>query len=362
MNEPMRCETCGATLSRPAPGSWCPRCLLRVALESDGEEVDETSPSPILKSGLTIGQYRVLRLIGTGAMGAVYEAWQEQPRRVVALKLFKPGLMSLELLRRFERESRALGRLQHPGIAQVYEAGTADTGFGPQPYFAMELIRGENLLEYVEKHQLATRQRLEIVVRVCEAVHHAHQRDLIHRDLKPANILVDEAAQPKILDFGVAHLTNSETQTSLQTTVGQLVGTLAYMSPEQALADPLALDTRSDVYALGVILYQLLSGRLPYKFGKSMPEALRVIREEDPAPLGTFDPNYRGNIETIVAKALEKDKARRYSSAAELSSDLQRHLRDEPISARPPGAGYQLRKFLRRNWNTFPFARSRSLR
>jgi hypothetical protein len=176
----------------------------------------------------TIGRYRVLRLVGEGGMGSVYEAEQDHPRRIVALKVIKPGLTNPEFLRRFERESEALGRLQHPGIAQIYEAGTADTGFGPQPHFAMEFILGETLRNYAAAHALDTRERLELVARICDAVQHAHGRGLIHRDLKPANILVDRTGQPKILDFGVARLADDHTQRTLQTDTGQLVGTLAY--------------------------------------------------------------------------------------------------------------------------------------
>jgi tetratricopeptide (TPR) repeat protein len=296
-----------------------------------------------------IGRYRIVRLIGEGGMGAVYEAEQEQPRRTVALKVIKPGMASPELLRRFAQESQALARLQHPGIAQIYEAGTADTGHGPQPYFAMEFIRGEGLRDYAEKQRLNSRQRLEIVVKVCDAVHHAHQRGLIHRDLKPGNILVDETGQPKILDFGVARVTDSDAQATMQTDVGQLVGTLAYMSPEQVLADPLELDIRSDVYALGVILYELLAGRLPYNVSKKLHEALNTIREEDPSKLSSINRSFRGDIETIAAKALEKDKARRYASAAELAADITHYLKDEPIIAQPPTTRYQLQKFARRH-------------
>jgi tetratricopeptide (TPR) repeat protein/predicted Ser/Thr protein kinase len=296
-----------------------------------------------------IGRYRILRLLGEGGMGVVYEVEQEKPRRTVALKVIKPGLASAELLRRFEQESQALGRLQHPGIAQIYEAGTADTGCGPQPYFAMEFIRGESLLEYAKAQELNTRQRLELMAKVCEAVHHAHQRGIIHRDLKPGNILVDESGQPKVLDFGVARVTDSDAQATRQTEVGGLVGTLAYMSPEQVLADPLELDTRSDVYALGVILYELMASRLPYTVSRNLLEAVRAIREEDPVPLSSISRTYRGDIETIVAKTLEKDKARRYASAAGLAGDIRRYLTDEPIVARPPSTMYQLQKFARRH-------------
>jgi tetratricopeptide (TPR) repeat protein len=296
-----------------------------------------------------IGRYRVLRLVGEGGMGTVYEAEQDHPRRVVALKVIKPGLTSRELLRRFERESQALGRLQHPGIAQIYEAGTADAGFGPQPYFAMEFILGETLKDYAASQSLDTRQRLELVAHICDALQHAHGRGLIHRDLKPANILVDRTGQPKILDFGVARLADEYAHGTLQTDAGQLVGTLAYMSPEQVAADPLELDTRSDVYALGVILYELLAGRLPYEIGNRVHEAVQTIRDEDPTRLSSVNRIYRGDIETIVGKALEKDKARRYTSAAALAEDIRRHLSDQPITARSASATYQLQKFARRH-------------
>ena len=297
-----------------------------------------------------IGRYRVVRLVGEGGMGVVYEAEQDQPRRVVALKVIKPGLATAETLWRFQDESQALGRLQHPGIAQVYEAGTAETGFGPQPYFAMELIRGLPLHEYAVAHKLTALDRLALMAKICDAAEHAHQHRVIHRDLKPGNILVDETGQPKILDFGVARLTESDAQYTRQTELGQLVGTLAYMSPEQVAGDPLALDARSDIYALGVILYELLSEKLPYDISrKPLPEAIEVIRQEEPAPLSSINRSYRGDIETIAAKALEKDKGRRYGSAAELAADIRRYLADEPVTARPASATYQLQKFARRH-------------
>ncbi len=297
----------------------------------------------------TVGHYRILRLLGEGGMGTVYEAEQEQPRRRVALKVIKPGMAGPELLRRFEHESQALGRLQHPGIAQIYEAGTAETACGTQPYFAMEFIHGRSLIAYAQAYELKTRQRLKLMAQVCEAVHHAHQRGIIHRDLKPGNILVNDAGQPKILDFGVARATDSDAQATRQTDVGQLIGTLAYMSPEQVLADPLELDTRSDVYALGVIAYQLLAGHLPYNVDRKLHEALQAIRDEEPTRLSSINRAYRGDIETIVAKALEKDKTRRYTSAADLAADIWRYLDDEAIIARPPSAMYQLQKLARRH-------------
>ena len=283
-------------------------------------------------------------------MGEVYEAEQEQPRRRVALKVIKAAWATPELLRRFEQESQVLARLQHPGIAQVYEAGTADTGSGAQPYFAMEFVaNGRPLTRYAEAEHLSVRQKLELMAEVCDAVQHAHQRSIIHRDLKPGNILVDENGRVKILDFGVARVTDSDAHATRQTDVGQLIGTLAYMSPEQALADPLALDTRSDVYALGVILYELLAGRLPYSLGQTLYESLLTIRETDPASIVAVDPAYRGDIQTIVSKALEKDKTRRYSSAADLAADIRHYLHDQPIQARPSTVAYQLQKFARRH-------------
>ena len=320
------------------------------ASPGDAPMLGPAAPSPGDSTPARIGRYRIVRLLGEGGMGAVFEAEQDQPKRIVALKVIKSSLASPSLLRRFEQESEALARLHHPGIAQVYEAGTADSGTGVQPFFAMEFIAGGHpLTHYADAHHLNTEQRLELMAEVCDAVHHAHQRGTIHRDLKPANILVDEHGHPKILDFGVARVTDSDTQATRQTDLGQLIGTLAYMSPEQALADPLELDTRSDVYALGVILYELLAGKLPYTLSKKLHEAVSTIREQAPAALSSVNRLYRGDIETVVAKAMEKDKARRYGSAAGLATDLRRHLKDEPIVARSASASYQLYKFARRN-------------
>src|SRR5579863_1037552 len=294
---------------------------------------------------VSIGHYRILHLLGEGGMGIVYEAEQENPRRTVALKVIKAGFVTNELRRRFQQEASALGRLQHPGIAQIHEAGAADAG----PWFAMELVRGRPLREYADAEHLNTGQRLELMLKICEAVDHAHQRGIIHRDLKPGNILVEESGQPKVLDFGVARATDGDGPATRQTDLGQVMGTLAYMSPEQALGDPRELDVRSDVYSLGVICYELLAGRLPYQASGKLHEAIEAIRETDPARLSLVNRIYRGDIETIVAKALEKDKARRYSSAAEFAADIRRYLSDEPILARPASTAYQLRKFARRN-------------
>lgn len=328
-------------------------------------EADEALPQ-------AIGPYRVLGLLGEGGMGRVYVAEQVQPRRRVALKVIRAGAASRTVLRRFEREAAALARLQHPGIAHVYQTGTADTGRGPQPYLAMELVEGLPLTRHVREHALSTRQKLELIARVCDAVQHAHERGIVHRDLKPANVLViDEptatgsgsthgwsdgthewgVGRPKVLDFGVARLTDDDhAAMTAATSVGQLIGTLAYMSPEQVSGGAAAVDARSDVYALGVMLYELLAGRLPIDArSMSAPEAVRAIRQDDPPTLSSIDRSFRGDVETIVAKALEKDPARRYQSAAELAADLRRHLSDQPIVAHPPSAMYQFGKFAQRN-------------
>ncbi len=308
-----------------------------------------TSPDP---PQTRFGRYTIVRVLGEGGMGTVYEAEQENPKRTVALKVIRGGSLSPELLRRFEQESQVLGRLQHPGIAQVYEAGTLEDRRGrARPFFAMEFIKGVSLTEFCTRHKLGTRDRLRLIARICDAVYHAHQKGIIHRDLKPANILVDKTGQPKILDFGVARATDSDVQqATMQTDIGQLIGTVPYMSPEQVSGDPNELDTRSDVYALGVIAYELLAGRLPYDLKrKAIHEAARIIREEEVSRLSTHDRTLRGDVETMVVKALEKDKSRRYQSAESLAADIRRYLRDEPISARPANAWYQISKFSRRD-------------
>jgi WD40 repeat protein len=295
-----------------------------------------------------VAGYRIVRTVGGGAMGTVYEAEQENPRRAVALKVIRAGVASREVVRRFAREAHILGRLHHPGIAQVYQAGVADDG---QPYFVMELVVGLPLVEYARTRALTTPARLELLARVADAVQHAHDHGVIHRDLKPANILVDETGQPRVLDFGVAHVADAGTQAlTARTEVGQVVGTLAYMSPEQLGGDPADLDGRADVYALGVLLFELLAQRLPYAVqGLPLAEAARIIHDRDPDRLGSVNTSLRGDVETIAAKALEKDRARRYPSAAALAADLRHYLAGEPITARPASAWYQFHKFARRN-------------
>ena len=314
-----------------------------IAAESVGPEA---APVPE-----RIGPFRILGVIGEGGMGTVYEAEQDDPKRRVALKVVRPGMVTRSLLQRFRHEAQVLGQLRHPGIAQIYQAGTAGEGPGGQPYFAMELVSGRPLPEHAKTHDLGVRQRLELIARVCDALHHAHQKGIVHRDLKPANILVEDDGQPKVLDFGVARATDADIQTvTLRTNIGQLIGTLPYMSPEQASGDPARIDIRSDVYSLGVVTYELLTGRLPYPVaGKMVHEVVRVIQEEDPTRLSSIDRSLGGDVETILAKALAKEKEQRYQSAAEFAADIRYYLADQPITARPTSALYQLRKFARRN-------------
>lgn len=296
------------------------------------------------------GQYRILRALGEGGMGLVYLAEQQTTSQLVALKLVRPGLASPRLLRRFEQEVRTLGLLRHPGIARIYDAGTHDAGFGEQPFFAMEYIEGLPLTEHAKRNALDLRARLELLASVCHAVHHAHTKGVIHRDLKPSNILVDAQGAVKVLDFGVARAVEADDSATMRTEAGQLVGTLPYMSPEQLAGDPGDLDTRSDVYALGVVMYELLSGSLPHDLSSSsLVEAVRIVSERDPAPLSTRDLDMPADVRTICMKALERDRERRYQSASDLAGDIERFLRDEPIAARAPSALYLMTKFARRN-------------
>jgi WD40 repeat protein/serine/threonine protein kinase len=326
--------------------------------------------------GTIFGPYKLIEQIGEGGMGTVWMAQQQEPvKRLVAVKLIKAGMDSRQVIARFEAERQALALMDHPNIARVLDGGTTDVG---RPYFVMDLVRGVPITKYCDEHHLTPRQRLELFVPVCQAVQHAHQKGIIHRDLKPSNVLValyDGRPVPKVIDFGVAKAAGqSLTDKTLVTGFGNIVGTVEYMSPEQAEINQLDIDTRSDIYSLGVLLYELLTGSTPFtkkdleKAG--MLEMLRVIREQEPSKpstklsssdaLPTLSANrgteptkltklVRGELDWIVMKALEKDRNRRYESANGFAMDVQRYLDDEAVQACPPSAPYRFRKFARRN-------------
>ncbi len=349
----------GSFLSPPPPGDEEPlleqvrQAVVPGSSEAGGAATETQTAAPHPASlPKRLGQYHIKRVIATAGMGTVYEATQEKPRRTVAVKVMKHGIASRSALRRFEYESQVLARFRHPGIAQVYEAGTHRDESGTVPFFAMEYIpNAKSITRYADDKKLGTRERMSLFAEVCDAVHHGHQKGVIHRDLKPSTILVDPSGQVKIIDFGVARSTDSDMAvTTLQTDVGQLIGTLQYMSPEQCEADPHDLDTRSDVYALGVVFYELLCGRLPYDVTKmAIHQATQAIREQLPTKLSTINRTLRGDVETIALKALEKDRDRRYQAAADLAQDIHRYLNNEAISARPASMIYHVRVFARRN-------------
>ncbi len=296
------------------------------------------------------GPFTLVELLGEGGMGTVYLAEQARPRRRVALKLIRHGHLSPDLLERFRREAEFLGQLEHPGIARVFEAGEQDSGGARIPYLAMEYVEGEGLRRHCERNALGAHARLALLAKVARAVHHAHVRGVVHRDLKPGNILVDGAGEPRILDFGIAMALDDGGEPQRLTRFGELVGTLHYMSPEQLGGDARRVDQRSDVYALGVILYELLSGEHPHALGNSsLIEAARIVQEQAPRALAKARPALAGDVDTLVMKALQADRDQRYQSAAELAEDIERHLSDRPILARPPSAAYLASKFMRRH-------------
>jgi non-specific serine/threonine protein kinase/serine/threonine-protein kinase len=320
-----------------------------------------------------IGDYRILQKLGEGGMGEVFEAEQERPvRRKVALKLIKWGMNTKQVVARFESERQALAMMDHPNIARVYDGGATEQG---RPYFAMEFVRGEPITQYCDRHLLNTRERLKLFMQVCEGVQHAHQKGIIHRDLKPSNVLVaiqENKPVPKIIDFGVAKATEQRlTEKTVFTQMGVLIGTPEYMSPEQAEMTVLDIDTRTDVYSLGVMLYELMTGVLPFDpkelRSSGFDEIRRKIREEEPSKpsaristlpdvakkrkieLPTLRRELKGDLDWITLRAMEKDRTRRYGSPNELAADVDRYLTDQPVLATPPSAVYRTRKFVRRH-------------
>jgi eukaryotic-like serine/threonine-protein kinase len=340
---------------------------------SEQPTLDQTAPS----SASSFGRYRLLQRLGEGGMGEVWLAEQTEPvRRQVALKVIKAGMDSAQVVARFEAERQALALMDHPAIATVFDGGTTPQG---RPYFAMEYVKGEPITVYCDRHLLSTRERLELFMQVCEGVQHAHQKGIIHRDLKPSNVLVsiqDDRPVPKIIDFGVAKATTQHlTERSLFTELGVLIGTPEYMSPEQAEMGGLDIDSRTDIYALGVLLYELLTGVLPFDRKDlrqaGIAEIQRIIREKEPprpstritqlGPASTeaaknrhteprrLASELRGDLDWITMRALEKDRTRRYQTANALAMDVRRHLANEPVLAGPPGAPYRAAKFVRRH-------------
>jgi len=292
------------------------------------------------------GDYTITGLLGAGGMGVVYRARQLHPARDVAIKALHPSIVSHSMLRRFRQEAELLGRVQHQSIAQIYEA-SSEAG---RPFIVMELVDGEPITRAASDRKLDERQRIELILQVCHAVQHAHDRGIVHRDLKPSNALVDRDGQVKILDFGIARALDPAGTQTMHTATGELVGTIPYMSPEQLEGRSRAIDGRSDVFAIGVLLYQLLTGRMPFDVnGLPIAEAARVVLHERPTRLSEVDQSYRGDLETIVSTAMAREPERRYPTAAAFAEDLRRYMQQQPITARPPSSAYRLRKFAQRN-------------
>ena len=344
------CPDCGRSIPRDAVRGMCMACMMRTALPGLLDQSDQTDPSD--PTDQSYGPWRILTKAGEGAFGLVYEAEQHQPiHRRAALKVLKPGLDSREVMARFAAEREALAVLDHPGIARVLDAGTEDG----RPWFAAEWVDGaRSLTAFCAEKNLPRRERVRLFQNVCDAIAHAHQRGIIHRDLKPSNILVSADGAAKVIDFGIARATERVlAQSTLVTLAGQVLGTPAYMSPEQAAGQGAEADTRSDIYSLGAVLYELLTGAPPFPRAKlessSIQEALRVVREDAPAKPSALDPSLRGELEWIILRALEKEPARRYETAAALARDLGAWLEGGTILAAPPSRAYQLRTFLRRH-------------
>ncbi len=327
--------------------------------------------------GAKIGRYKLAQKIGEGGCGVVYLAEQEEPvRRSVALKIIKLGMETKSVIARFEAERQALAMMDHPNIARVFDAGATDRG---PPYFVMELVRGVKITEYCDRNRLGVSERLDLFIQICHAIQHAHQKGIIHGDIKPSNVLVEEHdghAVPKVIDFGISKATEARLTDKLFTTYAQLIGTPAYMSPEQAQMGGVDIDTRTDIYSLGVLLYELLTGRTPFDpqelAASGLDEMRKTLREREPArPSARLnalalpelikvantrltDParlvsSVRGDLDWISMRALEKDRARRYETANGLALDVQRHLHNEPVVASPPSWAYRLQKLVRRN-------------
>jgi len=371
-----RCSECNALLSESTPYSLCPKCLMQIGLENDATGVCDKSPT-IEGPGTSIGHYELLELIGEGGMGLVYLAEQHEPiQRKVALKIVKLGMDTMQVVARFRAEQQTLALLDHPNIAKVFDAGTTESG---RPYFVMEYVQGTSITKYCDDRKLAIEERLRLFKEVCEGVHHAHQKGIIHRDIKPSNVLVstqDDRRVPKIIDFGVAKaLTEPLVDATSFTREGQLLGTPEYMSPEQVDLATADIDTRSDIYSLGVLLYELLAGVMPFdreSFKCSgFAEIQKTIREEEPVTpstrltslgekakeiakrrrtqLLTLARRLHRELEWIPMKAMRKDRTRRYSSASELADDIQNYLTGAPLMAGPESSVYRARKFMRKH-------------
>lgn len=378
MNSRVTCPECGAAIDSRAPSGLCPRCLLSLGEKPRCRSTVSAANDPVEdeESGMIAGRYRLVQKLGEGGFGSVWKAEQLEPvKRFVALKVIKLGMDTCEVIARFEAERQALAMMDHPGIAKVLDAGATARG---RPFFVMELVRGEPITVYCRRNNLNVKERLRLFIGVCAAVQHAHQKGVIHRDLKPSNVLViagDGALMPKVIDFGFAKATQQElTEKTVFTQYGHFLGTPAYISPEQSDLSGLDIDTRSDIYSLGVLLYELLTGVTPFDTRSLVSGGLenvsRVIREQEPIrPSARLRErsalNDQGNrtkrwiggrsspidhdLDWIAMKCLEKDRRRRYATANGLAMDLERYLDREPVLARPPSLGYRTRKYVRRN-------------